>query len=359
MWMDTALTRLLDVRLPLVVAPMGGGPSTPELVAESCDTGALGSLANGYLSPDAGRAAIRRVRELTDQAFAVNLFVSPPASWGPEAERTAGLLTRYYDELGVTPPEPAARYGEDLEAQLAVVLEERVPVLSFTFGIPDADLLDAVRRAGIVTIGTATSVAEAVALVDAGVDAVCAQGAEAGAHRGSFTAEGQAARLGTFALVPQVRDAVEVPVIAAGGVMDGRGIVAALALGADGVQMGTAFLRCPEAGTSDAHRRALRSSTDVDTTVTSAFTGKPARGIRNRFLEEMDGEAVAPYPVTHALTAPLRREAARTGSADHLALWAGQAAALGRELPAGALISRLLDEVYETLTDLRSLDSRR
>lgn len=359
MWIETALTRLLGLRVPVVVAPMGGGPSTPELVAESCDMGALGSLPNGYLTPDAGRAAIRRVRELTGRAFAVNLFVSPPASWGPAAERTADLLAFYYDELGVAPPQAAARYGEDLEAQLAVVIEERVPVLSFTFGIPDANLLDAVRRAGIVTIGTATSVAEAVALVDAGVDAVCAQGAEAGAHRGSFTAEADAARLGTFALVPQVCDAVEVPVIAAGGVMDGRGIVAALALGADGVQMGTAFLRCPEAGTSDPHRRALRNATDVDTAVTRAFTGKPARGIRNRFLEEMDGETVAPYPITHALTAPLRREAARIGSTDHLALWAGQAAALGRELPAGVLLSRFLGEMLEVLTDLEDLDPRR
>jgi nitronate monooxygenase len=349
MWSETALTGLLGVRLPLVVAPMGGGPTTPELVAAAASAGALGTLASGYLDPGAGRAAVRRVRELTDSPFAVNLFVSPPVAWGPAAERTAARLAPYYEELGVALPEPADRYGEDLEAQLEVVLDEQVPVLSFTFGIPDADLLDAVRGARIVTVGTATSVTEALALVDAGVDAVCAQGAEAGAHRGSFTAEGQAAEVGTFALVPQVADAVDVPVIAAGGVMDGRGIAAALALGADGVQMGTAFLRCPEAGTNAAHREALRRAGDVGTAITRAFTGKPARGIRNRFLEEMDGEDVAPYPVTHALTGPLRREAARVGSADHLALWAGQAAALGREMPAAELLAVLEEETARAM----------
>lgn len=350
MWSHTRLSGLTGTRLPLVVAPMAGGPTTPELVAASCDAGALGTLASGYLSPEAGRTALRRVRELTDRPFAVNLFVAGRVPWGPAAERTAALLAPHYRELGLALPEPAAAYGEDLDAQLAVVLEEQVPVLSFTFGIVGPRWVEEARQAGTVTIGTATCVAEAVALVDAGVDAVCAQGAEAGAHRGSFTEEGQRAAVGTLALVPQVRDAIgDVPLVAAGGIMDGRGVAAALALGADGVQMGTAFLRCPEAGTNQTHREALRHCTDVGTAVTAAFTGRPARGIRNRFMDEMDGHDVAPYPLTHALTAPLRRAAAGTGSVDHLALWAGQSAALGRDLPAAELIAILEDETAAAL----------
>lgn len=344
MWTQTRATALIGTRLPIVVAPMAGGPSTPELVAAACEAGALGSLANGYLSPEAGRDAIRRVRALTDRPFAVNLFAVPPAAPGPEAGRFVSRLAPYYAELGVEPPLVAPRYGEDPAAQLAVAIDERVPVVSVTFGIPPVDALAALRTAGATVIGTATCVAEATALADAGVDIICAQGAEAGAHRGSFTTEGDAARIGTMALVPQIADATDLPVVAAGGIMDGRGIAAALALGADAVQMGTAFMRCAEAGTGDAHRRALAVAGDTSTTVTRAFTGRSARAIRNRYVDEMDAESIPGFPVAHHLTAPLRAQAARAGSADHLALWAGQGTPLGRELAAAELLAALVTE---------------
>jgi nitronate monooxygenase len=349
MWTRTRAADLIGTRLPIVVAPMGGGPSTPELVAAAGEAGALGSLASGYLDPEAGRDAIRRVRALTGRPFAVNLFVGPRAGPGPDAARFVARLAPFYAGLGLAPPPVADRYGEDLAAQLTVVLDERVPVVSFTFGIPPADALTALRQAGTAVIGTATCVTEAVALADAGVDAVCAQGAEAGAHRGSFTADGDTGRIGTVALVPQVADATGLPVLAAGGIMDGRGIAAALSLGADAVQMGTAFMRCPEAGTHAAHRRALAAAGDTATTVTRAFTGRSARAIRNRYVDEMDAESVPDYPVAHHLTAPLRAHAARAGDPGLLALWAGQGASLGRELPAAALISALESETTHVL----------
>lgn len=344
MWTQTRIAAMIGTRLPIVVAPMAGGPSTPELVAAACEAGALGSLAGGYLSPQAGREAIRRVRALTDRPFAVNLFAVRPAPAGPDAAQFVSRVAPYYAELGLEPPPIAPRYGEDPTAQIAVLIDERVPVVSFTFGIPPVDALAGLRAGGATVIGTATCVAEAIMLADAGVDMICAQGAEAGAHRGSFTAEGDIARIGTMALVPQIADATELPVVAAGGIMDGRGIAAALALGADAVQMGTAFMRCPEAGTGDAHRRALADAGDASTTVTRAFTGRSARAIRNRYVDEMDAESVPGFPVAHHLTAPLRAQAARAGSADHLALWAGQGTPLGRELPAAELLAALVTE---------------
>src|SRR5207249_4470536 len=211
----------------------------------------------------------------------------------------------------------------------------KVPVFSFTFGIPSRAVLDACRRAGMLTMGTATCVAEARALEAAGVDMVCAQGAEAGGHRGVFDRNVEPPLIGTMALVPQIVDAVRVPVIAAGGIMDGRGFAAALALGASAVSMGTAFLRCPEAGTSAPYRAALREARDDATVITRAFSGRAARGLANRFTREMAAAPLAPYQVQNSLTREIRTASARRGDAALLSLWAGQAAALAREVPAG------------------------
>jgi nitronate monooxygenase len=247
-WRETALARRLGLRLPIIQAPMAGGGSTPRLAAAVSAAGGLGSVAGAMLQPDDLRAAINEVRALTDAPFAVNLFAPlPPPS--------AGRVTEWARLTGVTPsqPPPPARFSD----QLAVVIAERVPIFSFTFGIAPLADVDA------VTIGTATTVAEAIELERAGVDAVVAQGFEAGGHRGTFLRPVDRSLIGTLALVPQVVDAVSIPVIASGGIMDGRGIAAALALGAQAVQMGTAFLDCPEAGTSEAHRRALPDETTV------------------------------------------------------------------------------------------------
>jgi nitronate monooxygenase len=235
-----------------------------------------------------------------------------------------------------------------------VVLEERVPVFSFTFGLLPPEDLRALRAAGAFVMGTATSVREARALEAAGVDAIVAQGGEAGGHRGTFLGPPERALTGTLALVPQVVDAVSLPVVAAGGIMDGRGVAAALALGARAASLGTAFLACPESGASRPYKDALlaRAGGDDATAITRAFTGRWARGLRNRFLEELDGAPVLPYPLQHALTADLRREAAKAGKPDLLSLWAGQGAPLARARPAAELVRDVARETEEALARL-------
>jgi nitronate monooxygenase len=244
------------------------------------------------------------------------------------------------------PPEPPRAPAFTFDEQLQVLAEERVPAFSWTFGIPPAGALERMRRAGAVLIGTATTVREARLQADAGVDAVVAQGSEAGGHRGSFAVEG--ALVGTMALVPQVVDAVRIPVLAAGGIADGRGVAAALALGAEAAVLGTAFLACDEAGTDEAFRGALEASGDEGTTLTRAFSGRWARGLRTRFADELAGGPIADFPLQNALTAPLRRAAGEAGDPEALSRWAGQASALARRGPAARLLERIAAELDET-----------
>jgi len=321
-WHDTPLARLLGVRLPIVQAPMAGGPSTPRLAAAVSSAGGLGSVAGAMLAPDDLRAAIRDTRALTDSPFAVNLFapLSPPS---------AARVDEWARLTGVPVPEP--RPGPRFEDQLAVVIEERVPVFSFTFGIPPVAGLDAVR------IGTATTVAEAVELERAGVDAVVAQGFEAGGHRGTFLRSVERSLVGTLVLVPQVVDAVSIPVVASGGIMDGRGIAAAFALGAQGVQLGTAFLGCDESGTSEAHRRALSG----ETTITRVLTGRHARAVRTPLVDHLEASGLEPpdYPLPRFF---LREPP----------MLAGQGGPLARSLPAGELVGALAAEAEAALARL-------
>jgi len=332
----TRFTRLVGVDVPIVQAPMANGPSTVELAAAVCEAGALGSLAGAALPPDELRAQIRELRSRTSRPFAVNVFAAlPPAR--PDDSASAAwseLLAPVRERHGVPAPPPPAPPPWRAEDQLAVVLEERPPVFSFAFGIPP---LDEIREAGIVTIGTATTPAEAVALEQAGADVVCAQGAEAGGHRGSFLGSPSDALTGLVALVPQVADAVSVPVLAAGGIVDGRGIAAALALGAEGVQLGTAFLFCPESGAGDDWRRALR---EHETAIIDVYTGRAARGARTPFvaLLEESGLEPLPYPFQRAVIGDLR-------DVDGHGLYlGGQAARAARELPAAELVRTLAAE---------------
>lgn len=306
MWRATRFTESLGVRLPIVAALVAGGPTTSKLVAEVSSAGALGVLGCGYQPPEDIRVAIRDLRRRTSAPFGVNLLVPQPFVVDQAQVRSAlDLLAPFAAAVGVRLTMPNA-FAEDFKAQLEVVLDERVPFFSFTFGIPPGDALAALRDSGIVTCGTATSVAEAEALAAAGVDMVCAQAGEAGGHRGGFLGDPAASSVALVSLVPLICDAVRLPVLAAGGLMDGRGIGAAFTLGAEAAQLGTAFLLCPEAGTSAPYRRVVAGATETDTVLTSAFSGKPARGIRNRMAEQLATTPLPPYPVTNALTRVLR-----------------------------------------------------
>jgi nitronate monooxygenase len=328
---------------------MAGGPSTPALAAAVSEAGGLGVLGCGYDRPEAIRAAVGEVRRLTSKPFGVNLFVPTPydvddALIARTVEALRPYAARYDLELAAEPP-----FAEDFDAQLEVVIAERVPLFSFTFGVPPATALAALRQAGVATCGTATSLAETVALRDAGVDMICLQGAEAGGHRGGFLGPPEGSLVGVGTLVAAARRAVELPLMAAGGIMDGQGIAAALVSGADAAQLGTAFLRCPEAGTSAPYRAALETARDVDTVITKAFSGRAARGIRNALSEALADVQVPAYPVMNKLTRELRRRAAAAGDSSMLSLWAGHGVAQGRALPARDLLVALVAEVDRAL----------
>jgi nitronate monooxygenase len=294
-------------------------------------------------------------RAMTNRSFAANLFVIDEATADAATlKRANALLKRYRDELGLPEPAPLARYGRNFSQQVEAILEHPPKVFSVTFGIPDRAVLKDCKRLGVVTIATASTVEEAEAIEAAGVDAVCAQGAEAGGHRSTFLGPFEDGLIGTMALVPQVVDRVKIPVIAAGGIMDGRGVAAALALGAQAAQIGTAFMSCPEAQTPQPHRRALTGREARVTAVTRTFSGRFARGIKNRFMAEMAaGDAdIPPYPIQNELTQDIRKAAAQADKPEYMSLWAGQAAPLSRPMPAGELMARLVAEMEAAMKRL-------
>ena len=334
---------------------MAGGATTPAMAAAVSEAGGLGFLGAGYQSADKIRTDIRAVRALTDRPFGVNLFVPNQAVADPETVANAiRILAPYYQELGLEPPEIPNRFAESFDQQVSAVLEEGVPVFSFTFGIPSAEVMAAFRAAGTAILGTATSVEEGRRLEQCGVDAIVAQGIEAGGHRGTFIGEIDSGLLGLVALVPQLVDAGSVPVVASGGIMDARGIVAALALGASGVQMGTAFLTARESGISEPYRKAILDTVEDRTQLTRAYSGGWARGIETRFMTEMAGQEsqVPAYPVQNALTKTLRQEAAKAGRPEFLSLWAGQATALAQEHSAGKFVADLVEDTHRLMVRL-------
>ncbi|MER6117846.1 nitronate monooxygenase [Streptomyces sp. NPDC001743] len=351
--MSSALTDLC--RYPIVQAPMAGGTSCPQLVAAVAEAGGLGFLAAGYKTADGMYNEIKQVRGLTGQPFGVNLFMpqpdlADPASVEVYRHQLAGEVSWYETQLGDTDA-----CGDDgYEAKLAILLEDPVPVVSFTFGCPSRDTLDAFAAAGTYTVVTVTSPEEAQAAQWAGADAVCAQGVEAGGHQSTFRDDPQAdgSGAGLLCLVGQVRETVQIPVVAAGGLMRGSQIAAVLAAGADAAQLGTAFLACPESGAHLLHKQALNNPLFVRTTLTRAFSGRPARGLVNRFVREHGPYAPAAYPQVHHLTAALRKAAAKAGDAQGMALWAGQGHRMARELPAGRLVRLLAEEMDAARTAL-------
>ncbi len=341
------LTHLLGIDLPLIQAPMAG-VSTPELAAAVSNAGGLGSLGVAMMTPAQLHEAVGKLRGLTNKSFNLNFFVhEEPQLDGYDAAPIQKALTPLYRDFGLgSVPGPASPAPTFNAEALAIVLELAPRIVSFHFGLPDALSIAALKEAGIVILGCATTTAEARALEKGGVDAIIAQGHEAGGHRGTFLDRVDLGTVGTMALVPQVVDAVRVPVIAAGGIADARGIAAAFMLGAEAVQIGTAYMACPEASVHPVHRKALSELSDHATTVTKLFSGRPARAIRNHLTEglhDFEGRA-APFPAQRGLVAPLIAASTKANRAEFMQLWSGQAAALARAEPAAEKTTRLMHE---------------
>jgi nitronate monooxygenase len=345
---NNVLLKLLSIEHPIIQGPMGGGPSTPELVAAVSNAGGLGSLGAAYLTPDQITDAIRRIRSLTSRPFNVNLF---SGGWSTNHSFDAGpildLLSEVHEKLRLPPPVAPTHAPDPFPAQFEAMLDARPPIFSFTFGIPDPDAMSRLKSRGIAILGTATTVEEARQLELSGVDAIVAQGSEAGAHRGTFLDSSEmfeSSMVPTLPLVRATASAVKLPLIATGGLMDGRDIVNALEAGASAAQLGTAFLVCPESGASEAYKRAILSAKEDTTVVTRAFSGRPARGLRNTFLEQVDArqDLILPYPLQNTLTRRMRTAAGQQGLPDYLSLWAGQGVARACAMPAGDLVRRLL-----------------
>ena len=360
MWPDRRLLELLKIELPIVQAPVAGAMDW-ELAAEAAAAGALGSLPCAMLDAAQVREQMAKIRARTRNPINLNFFChSPPALSNAREARWRERLAPYYQELAIDPAAPIPSSNRTaFDAAMCDIVEETKPeVVSFHFGLPEQRLLDRLKAGGFLVMSSATTAAEARWLEEHGVDAVIAQGFEAGGHRGIFLTEDWSADLarqvGTFALVPQVVDAVKVPVIAAGAITDARGIAAALALGAAGVQIGTAYLWCPEAKISAPHRAALQSARDDGTAVTNLMTGRPARGIINRVMRELGpmSEVAPEFPLAAGALAPLRAKAEARGSGDFSPLWAGQAAGLGRPLRAGELTRTLAAEALQRMRAL-------
>jgi len=358
-WNRTRLADRLGIEYPIIQGPLGGLASQ-RLAADVSNFGGLGSFGAHGLAPDAIREVIAEIRGLTSKPFAMNLWVSmeDEGAFGSDEAafaRSLAPLARHIEAVGGALPAYKPYVPMRFTDQARVLLEAKVPVFSFIYGIPPREILEECRLQSIVIVGTATTPDEARALQDAGVDVVVASGFEAGGHRGSFLRPAEESLTGTFSLVPQVVDAVEAPVAAAGGIADARGIVAALALGAEGVQIGTAFLTCVGSGASRLHQEALLSGKAGRTTLTKGVTGRLARGIDNFLIEELNapGVEILPYPLQRALVKNLSAPAEAAGRADLVPLWAGQSANLSHGTDAATLLQKLVSEVSSIAGDVR------
>jgi len=359
-WPRQALIDLLGIEHPIIQAPMAGA-STAALAAAVSNAGALGGFGGTDSSADELREVIRAIRRKTNKPFIINLYLNRTEPYVSVAEHEAALKTALapaHAELNAGEvPDPIDLFGK-FDSQVAVVIEERVPMLSSHFGTPDATIMRALKANGTRVISTATTVEEARRLEAAGIDAIIAQGSEAGGHRGTFAAPAGQSEIGTIALVPQVADAVSVPVIAAGGIMDGRGIAAALILGASGVQMGTAFVPCPEAAVNPAYVQTLLAARPGDAVLTDVVTGRPARLLRNRLVERAEQNRAhrLAFPEQHSMTRNLRMVASAMRNPEFLPMWAGQGVMLTRALPAAELVRSLVAEAQSLLSPNREMN---
>jgi nitronate monooxygenase len=352
-WNENRLTAKLGIDYPVIQGPLGG-LSSQKLTAAVSNFGGLGSFGAHGLTSEAIKEAIAEIRSLTSKPFAMNLWVSMEDEGARTSDenafnRSLAPLTTHLAALAAPRPRFKPYSPARFEDQARVLLDAKVPVFSFIFGIPPREILEECRAKSIVTIGTATTPEEGVALQEAGVDAIVASGFEAGGHRGSFLRAAEDSLTGTFSLVPQIVDRVNVPVIAAGGIADARGVIAALALGAEAVQVGTVFLACEESGASLLHRQALRGKKAGHTALTKGFTGRLARGIHNRLLQELnqEGTAILPYPLQRSLLRNLAIPAEAAGRSDLLPLWAGQSANLSACTDVSSFLTSLVEEISE------------
>jgi len=357
MWPDRRLLDLCRIEVPIVQAPMAGAQDA-DIMIGAAEAGALASLPCAMLSVEKAREQMNIVRQRVSAPLNMNFFCHKAVDSTAEQEaRWRSRLTAFYRELGLDPDASITAVNRaPFDAAMCELVEELKPeVVSFHFGLPDKALLKRVKDAGCIVMSSATIVREARWLEDNGADVIIAQGAEAGGHRGMFLTESIANQPGTFALVPQVVDAVRVPVVAAGGIADGRGIAAAFALGAAGVQIGTAYLHCPESKVIAPARRALAEAADDATVITNVMTGRPARGVANRMMREVGPVAAEAPPFPHAATAlsPLKSAAEKLGRVDFTNLWAGQAVALGREMSAADLTRTLARSALDRLGQMR------
>jgi nitronate monooxygenase len=331
---DNRISSLLQLKLPIIQGPFGGGISTVELATSVSNRGGLGSFGTHILTPDEIIETAKAISARTSAAFALNLWVedqdSKALTLSDDAyEAYAAQFKPYYDELGLDLPKRPKRFHESFEEQVEAVIEARPPALSFVFGIPSAKILAACREKDIKTVGAATSVAEALALDHASVDAIVATGFEAGGHRPSFLKRAENSLMSTSSLVQTAAARIDTPLIAAGGIVDGQGVVAARMLGASAAQLGTAFLACDESGTTDAHRKLLfDKETVANTTLTRTYTGRLARGVRNRLIDELErpDNQIAPFPVQAWFVGPLKKACTEANRTDLTSLYAGQSA---------------------------------
>jgi len=351
MWQDERLCNLLGIEHPIIQVPMAGA-TTPEMAAAAANAGALGSLGCAMFAPERIKQEAQQTKALTNRSINLNFFVhASPVQDRAKASAAHANLAPWYDNMGAgdVPDAIEGHFPFD-DAACEVVLEASPKVVSFHFGLPDRAIVDRVKQAGIVVLSSATSVAEARWLAERGVDAVIAQGYEAGGHSGWFLPRGASNVAGTMGLVPRMVDAVDVPVIAAGGIADGRGIAAALMLGAAGVQIGTAFLTTPESMAAPVHKAELLNASGDDTMLSRAFSGRNARTVVNDYASEMDNVTDWPdFPLVNAMTGPLRKTSAETGRPDAVALWSGQAVGLNREATTAQTVERLVAETHACL----------
>ena len=354
MMLRNEMTKCLKIAYPIIQAPMAGGVTTSKLVAETSNAGGLGMIGAGYMAPTQIRDQIKEIQKLTSKPFGINLFVPQPFDVSEDSMKAANqALTTIRQQLHLPDKDNfgIADYNEVLEAfkeQIQVVIEEQVPICSFTFGIPSQEVIAELKQHNITLLGTATTVMEAVQNEAAGMDMVVVQGSEAGGHRGGFLNQEQESSdsVGLMSLLPQVTDAITIPVVAAGGIMDGRGLAASMCLGAQGVQMGTAFLTCVESGAHPVHKEAVLSISEDQTVYTRSFSGKWARGVKNHFILEMQNHEVylPDFPVQNTLTQDIRKAASAENNPDFMSLWSGQSTRLAKSQTVEALIENMVAE---------------